>query len=110
MCSLKKPFAKFKNVDELERAVSVQGVRPSIKKEWPDLLSDTTKKCWPNSPSESERPGMESVKSVLREVKTSMSCDDGTGKKRRPPYSRATRRISIKTWVTVTTWVHKCIR
>ncbi len=94
MCSLKKPFAEFKNVDELERAVSVQGVRPSIKKEWPTLLSDTIKKCWSNSPS--ERPGMESVKSALREVKQASMCgDDGAGKKRRPPYPKATRRISI---------------
>lgn len=107
MCSPKKPFAEFKNAVEPERAVSVQGVRPSIKKEWHTLLSDKIKKCWCNRLS--ERPAMESVKSVLREVKTSMSCGEDTGKKRRPT-SPEQRGESRSTWVTVTIWVDKCIR
>lgn len=91
MCSLNKPFAEFNNADEFERAVYIQGVRPSVKKHWPALLSETIKKCWSNRPG--KRPSMQIVESNLREVKTSISGADG--RKRRAPYSRATRRLSI---------------
>lgn len=93
MCSLNKPFAEFNNADEFERAVYIQGVRPSVKKHWPALLSETIKKCWSNRPG--KRPSMQSVESILREVKKSISGGEGGGRKRRPPYSRATRRLSI---------------
>ena len=92
MCSLDKPFAEFKNADDFERAVFIQGVRPSVKKHWPSSLSNTIKNCWSNRPG--KRPSLEDVKNILREVKTSLSGDE-SGKQRRPRYSRATRRLSI---------------
>jgi mitogen-activated protein kinase kinase kinase 7 len=93
MCSLNKPFAEYKTADEFEQAVFIRGVRPSMKKHWPRLLRETIDKCWSKRPS--QRPSMESVESVLREVKTSLSGGEGGGGERRRPYSKATRRLSI---------------
>eukprot|EP00984_Skeletonema_dohrnii_P001153 scaffold355_cov127-Skeletonema_dohrnii-CCMP3373.AAC.13 len=93
MCSLNKPFAEYKTADEFEQAVFIRGVRPSMKKHWPRLLRETIDKCWSKRPS--QRPSMESVESVLREVKTSLSGGEGGGERRRTSYSRATRRLSI---------------
>ena len=93
MCSLTKPFAEFKGPDDFERAVFIQGFRPPVKKHWPTLLSNLIKDCWSNLPS--KRPTIDNVKSTLLEVKASIS-GGGTGNERRkPPYSRATRRLSI---------------
>ena len=93
MCSLNKPFAEFKNADDFERAVFVQGVRPSVKKHWPSLLSKTIKNCWSNRPG--KRPSLENVRDSLREVKNSLTGGENGGEQRRPRYSSATRRLSI---------------
>ena len=91
MCSLERPFAEFNNHRDFERAVFTQGVRPSVKKHWPTLLSDMIEKCWSNHPD--KRPSMENVKNSLRELKTSLS-GGKSGEQRRPRYSRATRHLS----------------
>eukprot|EP00985_Skeletonema_marinoi_P014781 scaffold7523_cov124-Skeletonema_marinoi.AAC.2 len=110
ICALTKPFAEIKTADEFERAVFIQGVRPSVKEHWPVLLSDTMKKCWSTRPG--MRPSIKSVGSILREVKASLSGGGGDGsiprevkaslsggevggEKRRPPRPRATRRLSL---------------
>eukprot|EP00985_Skeletonema_marinoi_P021709 scaffold13465_cov118-Skeletonema_marinoi.AAC.3 len=110
ICALTKPFAEIKTADEFERAVSIQGVRPSVKEHWPVLLSDTMEKCWSTRPG--MRPSIKSVGSILREVKASLSGGGGDGniprvdkaslsggevggEKRRPPRPRATRRLSL---------------
>jgi serine/threonine protein kinase len=93
MCSLTKPFAEFKCPVDFERAVFVQGARPSAEKHWPALLIATMKKCWSTRPG--KRPSIASVEESLRTVKTSISGGEGPLERKRLSYSRTTRRLSI---------------
>ena len=63
ICSLSKPFAGINSSSKFERAVFVDGARPTVNPKWPTAVGDLMRKCWAGPPS--MRPDMEQVKAML---------------------------------------------
>jgi serine/threonine protein kinase len=65
ICTLKKPFEKYREFKDLERKVVDEGKRPSLKSFSSYALKDLLTRCW--DPDHSQRPTFESIAEVVKD-------------------------------------------